>query len=122
MHIYNNFYDNIGVPGNNGHFMGPGRGAQFIVQNNFFGSKRGGRNIQWFTVTANDPPPDPLFHYSGNNIADSNHAWWGGSDLPAGRPSDPMPWTPAYKYILEPFAGLPASIPAKAGPTLFKEL
>ena len=118
MHIYNNYYNNIGVPGNNGSFMGPGVGAQFIVQNNFFGSKLGNRNIEWFT---GDPPPTPLFHYSGNNIADDNYRWWGSDRIPAGRPSDPMPWIPAYEYALDDNAVLPTLIPAKAGPTLVFE-
>jgi len=118
MHVYNNYYNNIGVPGNNGSFMGIGWGAQFIVENNYFGSKLGVRNIEWF---ANIPEEyTPKFYYSGNNYTDP--LWWGqdASYPTRERPSDPKPWEPPYEYVLEPYAGLPESIPAAAGPTLFK--
>jgi pectate lyase len=107
MHVYNNYYNDIGVPGNTGSFMGPGWGAEFIVENNYFGSKSG-KTIEWFDTSAAYPVK---FYYSGNNIADSNTGWWG-------RASDPKPWAPAYQYTLESNAGLPMSVPAGAGPTL----
>ena len=109
MHVYNNYYNNIGVYGNNGSFMGPGWGAQFIVENNYFGSKLGNKNIEWFDT---EPLLYPVkFYYAGNNIADANSIWWG-------RESNPKPWEPAYIYTLDDNAVLPASIPASAGPTL----
>ena len=109
MHVYNNYYNNIGVDGNNGAFMGPGWGAQFIVENNYFGSKLGSKNIEWFDTNVLYPVK---FYYAGNNIADTNIPWWGG------RASDPKPWEPAYMYTLDNNAGLPSAIPGKAGPTL----
>ena len=106
MHIYNNYYDNIGADGNGGSFMGPGWGAQFIVENNFFGNKAyGEKTIEWFSA------PDEYrakFFYTGNNRADDDIAWWG-------RESDSArPWQPAYEYALEPYEGLPESVSANA--------
>ena len=107
MHIYNNYYNDIGVPENNGSFMGPGWGAQFIVENNFFGSKLGSKNIEWM-----DTPAYPaVVYYSGNNKADNNTGWWG-------KPLSPPAWEPAYTYTLEPNEGLPITVPAGAGPVL----
>ncbi|MCL2805193.1 MAG: Ig-like domain-containing protein [Treponema sp.] len=106
MHVYNNYYDNIGVVGNNGSFMGPGWGAQFIVENNFFGSKLGDRNIEWFTTPQEHPA---RFYYNGNNR--TNSSWWG-------KVSDPKPWQPPYNYVLDDNAVLPEMIPGRAGPTL----
>ena len=107
MHVYNNYYNNIGVEGNNGSFMGPGWGAQFIVENNFFGSKRGDKNIEWFDT---NPSLYPVkFYYSGNNHTSSSF-WL--------RASDPKPWIPAYVYPLDNNADLPDMIPSRAGPSL----
>jgi len=112
MHIYNNYYNNIGNSQNGGSFMGPGLGARFIVENNFFEAKTGSRNIEWFNTPDN---PAQVF-YNGNNQNDP--AWWGrGSSTPT-RPSDPKPWEPAYEYTLDPVDLLPESIPAAAGPTM----
>jgi pectate lyase len=114
MHIYNNYYENIGNPENSGSFMGPGWGAEFIVENNYFSSKpSGGKTIEWFDTNATYPVK---FYYSGNNIADSNTSWWG-------RASNPKPWEPAYQYMPDANADLPTSVPAEAGPTLaFKKI
>ena len=115
MHIYNNYYNNIGNSQNGGSFMGPGLGARFIVENNYFGTKVGSRNIEWF----NTPDNQAQMYYSGNNQTDP--AWWGrgNSWITSGvRPSDNKIWEPEYTYTLELAADLPVSIPEKAGPTL----
>jgi pectate lyase len=108
MHVYNNYYNDIGVPGNTGSFMGPGWGAEFIVENNYFGPKSN-KTIEWFDTNPTEYPVK--FYYSGNNIADSNITWWG-------RASNPKPWQPLYIYTPDPNDGLPISVPAEAGPTL----
>jgi pectate lyase len=108
MHVYNNYYNNIGTAENGGAFMGPGYNAQFIVENNYFGSKAGSKNFEWMDTSAY---PAKVF-YTGNNKADNDTGWYG-------RASDSVkPWTPAYTYAPEPYSGLPASVPAAAGPTL----
>jgi pectate lyase/uncharacterized protein YjdB len=107
MHVYNNYYNNIGTSGNTGSFMGPGWGAEFIVENNYFSSKSG-KTIEWFDTSPEYPVK---FYYTGNNRADGDTAWWG-------RASNPKPWLPAYQYTPDNNAGLPTSIPAGAGPSL----
>jgi pectate lyase len=107
MHVYNNFYNDIGIAGNTGSFMGPGWGAEFIVENNYFGPKSG-KTIEWFDTSAAYPVK---FYYDGNNITNTDVSWWG-------RASNPKPWTPAYSYSPEPSGGLPSSIPNDAGATL----
>jgi len=107
MHVYNNFYENIGNAANTGSFMGPGWGAEFIVENNYFSSKTG-KTVEWFDTSADYPVK---FYYNDNNISNSNTSWWG-------RASDPKPWTPAYQYTPDNSSGLPKSLPAEAGPVL----
>jgi len=108
MHIYNNFYNDIGNSENTGSFMGPGWGAEFIVENNYFSSKTG-KTVEWFDT---NPSLYPVkFYYNDNNIANSNTSWWG-------RASNPKPWTPAYQYAPENYSGLPTLIPAQAGTVL----
>lgn len=38
IHIYNNVYDDIGVPKNTGYMFGPGIGSNYIIENNYLGS------------------------------------------------------------------------------------
>ena len=108
MHVYNNYYNNIGVPENGGSFMGPGWGAHFIVENNFFGSKTGSKNIEWFDTSSEYPVK---FYYNGNNKADTDTGWWG-------KASNPKPWEPDYSYTLLPAGELSELIPENAGPVL----
>jgi pectate lyase len=106
MHIYNNYYNDIGVPENRGYAMGPGVNAHFIVENNYFDSIMSGRVVDYY-----DSAAYPAIVWSaGNNKTVSRSA----NDKTGGG----KPWEPAYVYTLEPNAGLPISIPAGAGPTL----
>ncbi|MDR2543909.1 MAG: Ig-like domain-containing protein [Treponema sp.] len=115
MHIYNNYYNNIGNPQNGGSFMGPGLTAQFIVENNFFTAKVGIRNIEW-QDTATYPA---IVYYSGNESS-SLPFYWGAINGGDHRPSAPAkPWIPGYNYQLRVATELPTTIPAGAGPKLF---
>jgi len=105
MHVYNNYYNNIGVPGNNGYCMGPGVNAQFIVENNYFGSMRG------HIVTYYDNATYPAIVWSSGNNSTVRRSIYDKTD-------GSKPWSPAYIYSLEDANSLPDSIPAKAGPTL----
>ena len=114
MHIYNNYYSNIGVQENSGSFMGPGANAQFIVENNYFEEKPfGGKTIEYFSSPA-DLLYQPKVFYNGNNIANNNTIWWVRASAAA------RPWEPGYTYTLKNNAVLPSTIPVTAGPTLFK--
>ncbi|MDR0486978.1 MAG: hypothetical protein LBG91_01890, partial [Treponema sp.] len=115
MHIYNNYYVNIGNSENGGSFMGPGVNAEFIVENNFFGYKTGNTNIDWQDSAAYRAK----VFVSGNNVADNNTSWYfAGGKTNNGQLVSVKPWTPDYSYSLDPNAGLPTSIPAGSGPTL----
>jgi pectate lyase len=106
MHIYNNYYNDIGVPENRGYAMGPGVNAHFIVENNYFGSIMSGRVVDYY-----DSAAYPAIVWSaGNNKTVSRSA----ND----KTGDGKPWEPVYVYSLEHHEGLPTSIPAGAGPTL----
>jgi len=108
MHIYNNYYNDIGVSGNSGYALGPGVNAHFIVENNYFGTfySSSTKLVDYY-----DNATYPALVWSaGNNktVARSSN------DKTAGG----KPWEPAYTYTPEPNTGLPASVPAGAGPTL----
>jgi pectate lyase len=106
MHVYNNYYDDIGVEGNTGYAMGPGWGSHYIVENNFFGSIMSNKVVDWY-----DNAEYPAIVWSaGNNktVARSANDKTNGS----------KPWEPVYVYSLDHHEGLPISIPAGAGPTL----
>ena len=106
MHVYNNYYNDIGVPGNNGYAMGPGVNAQFIVENNYFGSIRSNRVVDWY-----DSADYPAIVWStGNNKTVDRSRF----DMSGGK----KPWEPAYIFALEPNDGLPISVPDNAGPIL----
>jgi pectate lyase len=103
MHIYNNYYDDIGVSGNGGYSLGPGVGAQFIVENNYFGSHMSGI-VDYFTKA---PYPNPKLYQSGNNKDISSG---GGSYVVSTKP-----WVIPYTYSPESASGLNSSIPKNAG-------
>jgi len=106
MHVYNNYYNNIGVPGNNGYAMGPGVNAQFIVENNYFGSVRSNLIVSYY-----DSAGYPAIVWSrGNNqtVRKSIHD----------KTDDIKPWVPGYTYSLINNSELPTLIPERAGPTL----
>ena len=119
IHIYNNYYNNIGVLGNNGYAMGPGINAQFIVENNYFGNIRDsnggvkGRIVDWYD---NDNYPAVLCAPHGNSAR--------GEILDYIMPSyydrtwGLKPWEPAYSYNLKPANNLPELISANAGPVM----
>jgi len=108
MHVYNNYYDNIGVSGNSGYCMGPGMNAHFIVENNFFGSFYSSSNTKIVDYYDNATYPAIVWSAGNNKTVARSTNDTGNS----------KPWEPAYVYTLEPNNGLPASIPAGAGPVL----
>jgi len=105
MHVYNNYYNDIGVQGNSGYAMGPGVNAHFVVENNFFGSILSNKVVDYY-----DNPTYPAIVWSSGNNKTVNRS--------SNDSGNSKPWEPAYLYPLEPNSGLPATIPGKAGPTL----
>ena len=105
MHIYNNYWKDVGVDGNNGYCLGPGRNAEFIVENNFFDTvtfKTNTKIVDYYDVSAN---PAKVFS-DGNNETIAPSAYF---------TATVKPWTPTYDYTAEAAPLLPTTIPAGAG-------
>jgi pectate lyase len=123
MHIYNNYYNNIGVPNNNGYSLGPGYGSQFIVENNYFGAHTalsGAGIVKYFDPSENSSSGTfSRFYQSGNIpvLGNANCSYDGVDKLKdfSAHLTGTMPWAIPYDYTPEPAAGLNASIPAGAG-------
>jgi len=107
MHLYNNYWNDIGVSDNTGYCMGPGVAAQFIVENNYFGSfvSSSTKVVDYYDTSANPA----IVYSSGNNKTVARSSYDKGTS---------KPWTPSYSYSLEANSGLTSSIPKGAGPTL----
>ncbi|MCL2804422.1 MAG: hypothetical protein FWD26_00595 [Treponema sp.] len=129
MHIYNNFFINIGD-----YVMGPGVNAQFVVQNNLFGSPIGGSNnrvVDWqWASNASNPATvwsadnagvggslGTLFTNSGGRVDG-----WGATTAIQTR-NNTKPWEPTnfYTYTLASNAlVLQTQLPGRSGPSLVK--
>lgn len=109
-HLYNNVFDNIGTKNNSGASLGPGVGAQFIVENNFFGKHAG------YILRANDnsKPGSPTFYkiYANGNEPELN-----GSNAEGftSHKLDQKPWKVPYKYTLKTAAEAKSSVVKEAG-------
>ncbi|MDR0785460.1 MAG: Ig-like domain-containing protein [Treponema sp.] len=105
MHIYNNYWKDVGVDGNNGYCLGPGRNAEFIVESNFFAVetfKSSTKIVDYYDASAY---PAKVFAADNNvPVAPSAHF-----------AATAKPWTPAYAYDLGAVSGLPTAVPADAG-------
>ncbi|MCR5725358.1 MAG: polysaccharide lyase family 1 protein [Treponema sp.] len=117
MHIYNNVYDNIGVSGNSGYCLGPGTGAQFIVENNYFGSRLGA--IVDFYDKSADSKATLKLYYAGNN-EDLTKASAKLSNSKVKRPLEEYlvaekPWSISYEYTMQPWNEAKDSVLENAG-------
>jgi pectate lyase/uncharacterized protein YjdB len=119
MHLYNNYYDNIGVSGNAGYSLGPGFGSQFIVENNNFGSHLG-TFVKYYDKSAETDATFSRFYHSGNSpqLGVLNCSY----DNSVENVKDftkheigTKPWTIPYAYTLESASGLSSSVLAGAG-------
>ncbi len=116
MHIYNCFYDEIGVPKNPGYCLGPGTNSLYIVENNYFGSSQK-EKIDFYDMTKNKKPTLRLYT-EGNNIefTDSDMSLKGTKNFSY---SDYLvsekPWQIPYDYSMEDANDLNNSIPKRAG-------
>ncbi|GHV87662.1 hypothetical protein AGMMS50267_00220 [Spirochaetia bacterium] len=127
MHIYNNYYNNIGVPNNAGYSLGPGVGSQFIVENNYFGSHTGqGGNgiVKYFDISETTAAATfSRFYQSGNiPVLTAAHCTFDGAtekvkDFNAHLTTE-KPWTIPYVYAPESASALNVSVPAGAGTKL----
>jgi pectate lyase len=125
MHVYNNYYNNIGVPNNAGYSLGPGIGSQFIVENNYFGSHTGqGGNgiVKYFDSSAATASTFSRFYQSGNiPVLTAAHCTFDSVENVRNfdtHETSEKPWVIPYAYTLENASGLDVSVPAEAGPKL----
>ena len=109
-HLYNNVYDNIGTANNSGASLGPGIGAQFIVENNFFG-KHAKKILKAADKSKKSDPTFYKIYENGNKteLSASN------SDGFAEHKVAEKPWTPKYQYTLKTADETKAAVPAEAG-------
>jgi pectate lyase len=125
MHVYNNYYNNIGVPNNAGYSLGPGIGSQFIVENNYFGNhtgKGGNGIVKYFDSSAASASTFSRFYQSGNiPVLTADHCTFDSVENVKNfdtHTTTEKPWTIPYAYTLENASGLTVSVPAGAGPKL----
>ncbi|WP_407426983.1 polysaccharide lyase family 1 protein [Treponema sp.] len=95
-HLYNNVYEDIGTSKNSGASLGPGIGAQFIVENNFFG-KHAGKILKAADSSKSGSETFYKIYASGNSpeLSSSN------SEGFASHRVTKKPWEIPYKYTLE---------------------
>jgi pectate lyase len=128
MHIYNNYYNQIGVSGNAGYSLGPGIGSQFIVENNYFGTHQS-YILKYFDSSASiEATTFSKFYHAGNAVGSglselsaSNFTYDSSVEVNktfAAHESAIKPWTPAYTYTPDAASGLPEAIPSGAGNVL----
>ena len=124
VHLYNNYYNDIGISENGGYSLGPGIGSQYIVENNYFGTHQGKVFVKYFDSSASTSATtfSKLYH-NGNNVTFSSSNMAKDSAEKAS-PNDVTkhlvsnaPWTISYEYKSEMSANsaLPTLIPAEAG-------
>ena len=119
MHIYNNLYDDIGVEGNAGYSLGPGTNAQFIVENNFFGSHLGVVLDVYDKSTGKKPTA--LLYFNGNNVELNSENSRARNDKAVRKVSDHIVsekmWQIPYQYEtnLQNFSDAQETVLANAG-------
>jgi len=109
-HLYNNVFDNIGTSNNSGSSLGPGIGAQFIVENNFFGKHAK------YILRANDKskPGDSTFYkiYVNGNQPELNSSNTEGF---TDHKVEEKPWKIPYSYSLKTAEEAKAYVVKEAG-------
>ncbi len=109
-HLYNNVYDKIGTSNNSGASLGPGVGAQFIVENNYFGKHAG------YILRANDSSKagTPSFYkiYAEGNKPELNGS--NAENFTSHKVSE-KPWQIQYKYTLKSADEAKVSVVNEAG-------
>ena len=103
-HLYSNYYNNIGVNGNTGYCLGPGVSAQFLVENNFFGTlySSSTKVVDYYDTSSN-----PAIVWSSNNnktVARSSND-----------KGTSKPWSPAYSYSMTSNSSVASKVGASSG-------
>ncbi len=109
MHIYNNAYDDIGIPENKGYMLGPGTASLYIVENNFFGSCLG--NI----LSCYDTTKPGTSLYSKIYAAGNSKDIYEIQDYYQDHFLQEKPWTIKYDYKLSSWEEAKADVLENAG-------
>lgn len=119
LHIYNNYYNDIGTSGNNGYALGPGIGSQYIVEGNYFGSFQN-KIVQYADSSSSTSATTLSKFYQTNNSktltssdvkfdsAEAINDW-------SAHEASTAPWTISYSYTADSYSALPTTIPNAAG-------
>lgn len=119
IHIYNNFYDDIGTSGNSGQGLGPGIASDYIVENNLFGAFASTIVKYYDSSESAKARTFSKFYESGNSpkLADSKCAYDKVDkvkDFKAHLVSE-KPFETLYGYQLEEAKELKKTVPVEAG-------
>ena len=128
LHIYNNYYNDIGISGNGGYSLGPGIGSQYIVENNYFGTHQN-KILKYFDTSTGGSSASTFskLYQNGNNVTFSSSNMATDKDT-ASSVTDHLvssaPWTISYEYKgeMSEYGALPALIPAEAGADKLKSV
>ncbi|MBD5426328.1 MAG: polysaccharide lyase family 1 protein [Treponema sp.] len=120
VHIYNNYYNDIGIEDNGGYSLGPGIGSQFIVENNCFGKHQTSKILKYFDTSKNGSSAATFsrLYQSGNNVTFSSSNMATDGDTASSvtdHLTTSVPWTIKYTYSKEANGELPTLIPTVAG-------
>lgn len=118
MHLYNNVYDNIGIPENSGYIFGPGIGSLYIIENNYIG-KTQAAVLNYFDKSEKNDKTFSKIYQSGNTktITDSNIKWEKVNKVNSlkAHSSDSHVFDIPYEYSLDDAASLKDSVKSEAG-------
>ncbi len=117
LHIYNNFYDQIGIPENSGSSLGPGVGSMYVVENNCFGRHQE-TIIKYYDSSASAKAKTFSKIYQSGNIPELKSATFDKVDKTKNFKAHLVtekPFEIPYEYTLEDAASIKASLPAAAG-------
>jgi len=132
IHIYNNYYNNIGNSGNSGYSLGPGIASLFIVENCYFG-KHQSKILKYFdSSTSTSASTFSKIYASGNypELSDSSSTIDSGTEKTGATKNtaysshavSSAPWTIEYSYSADQASGLTSSIPLAAGNDKFQSV
>lgn len=117
-HIYNNVYENIGIPENSGYIFGPGIGSLYIIQNNYIG-KTQGDVLKYFDKSEKTDSTFSKIYQEGNSktITEANTGFDKVEKTRALKLhlSDKPVFEIPYAYSLENAGSIKDSVIAKAG-------
>ena len=125
IHLYNNYYNDIGTSGNSGYSLGPGIASQFIVENCYFGSHQS-KILKYFDSSSSSSAATFSKIYAKGNVpalSDSNSTIDSGAEKTGATKNSAFsthavssaPWTIGYSYTADSASDLPSNIPSNAG-------